>query len=229
MFMLSRLFAFFLFFLTPLTLFANDLNYNQVSLQTSASSDVANDVLVAMLVVQEIGKQPAALAARVNAKMESVLDKVNKYDNIDSHTTSYSSQPQYNGGKISAWVVSQQIKLSSQNFEQLGKLIGDLNELSRVQSMTFKVSDPRIEETKAQLTKTAIAKFQAKAGMITEQFAKKSYQLVHVSIDGNFARPQPMRMERMMSDAAMAAPPATSAGTNKITVTINGTIELEEE
>jgi len=230
MIMLTRFLTFFLLVSVSLSLSADDHTYNQISLQTSASQDVANDVLVAMLIVQENGHQPAALAERVNKKMADVLAKADRVKEIDSHTTSYNSQPLYKNGKINSWQVSQHIKLTSQDFEQLGKLIADVNELARVQSMTFKVSDQQIEQTKEVLTKTAIAKFRTKASLVTEQFGKTNYQLVHVSIDGNHSTPQPMRMERMMmSDAKMTAPPATSAGTNKITVNIIGTIELDDE
>jgi len=228
--MLTRLVAFFLLISIPFTLSANDATYNQISLQTSASSEVTNDVLVAILIVQENGHQAATLAERVNKKMAEVLANAERMQSVDSHTTSYNSQPLYKNGKINSWQVSQQIRLTSQDFEQLGTLIADVNKLARVQSMTFKVSDHRIEETKEALTKTAIAKFKAKALLITEQFGKTAYQLVHVSVGGNHSTPQPMRMERMrMADTAMAAPPAVSAGTNKITVNINGTIELEDE
>ncbi len=226
---LTRLIALVLFSFS-LTVSADDHTYNQISLQTSASKDVANDVLVAVLVVQENGHQAATLADRVNKKMADVLAKAERVKAVESHTTSYNSQPLYKNGKINSWQVSQQIKLTSQDFEQLGKLIADVNELARVQSMTFKVSDQRIEATKEELTKTAIAKFKTKAQLITEQFGKSDYQLVHVSIGGNQSMPQPVRMERMMmADSAKAAPPATSAGTNKITVNINGTIELGDE
>lgn len=227
---LTRLLTIFVFFCFSLTISADEHTYNQISFQATDSKDVANDVLVAMLVVQENGLQAAALADRVNKKMTEVLAKADRIKAVDSHTTSYNSQPLYKNGKINSWQVSQQIKLTSQDFEQLGKLIADINELARVQSMTFKVSDQRIEATKEELTKTVIAKFKAKAQLITEQFGKSDYQLVHVSVGGNQSIPQPVRMERMMmADSAKAAPPATSAGTNKITVNINGTIELDDE
>lgn len=227
---LARYISIFLLAIAPISLYANDNTYNHISLQTSASTEVANDVLVAVLVVQENGQQPAALADSVNTKMAQVLSKATDFKAIDSHTTSYNSQPRYKSGQINSWQVSQQIKLTSQDFDQLGKLIAEVNDLARVQSMTFKVSDPRIEKTKEELTKTAIKKFRHKAAIVAEQFGRAHYQLVHVTIDGNHQSPRPM-MERsmMMADSARSAPPATSAGTNKITVNINGTIELENE
>jgi predicted secreted protein len=216
-------------FLATQPAIAKDAFYNQISLNASASEEVANDVLVAILTVQETGYKAADLATLVNKKMAAVLDETNRFKAIKSQTTSYNSQPIYKNGKIASWQVNQQIQLTSQNFEQLSQLIGKVNELAQVQSMTFKVSDDRIETTKEQLTKTAITQFKEKALSITEQFDKHHYQLIHVTIDGNHSYPQPVRMARMaMEDAAISAP-TVAAGTNKITVTVHGTIELLDE
>ena len=226
---LTHYVTFLLLLSVTLSLSANDIRYNHISLHASASNEVANDVLVAVLTVQENGADPADLATKVNKKMAAIIDDASNFEAIESHTTNYNSHALYKNSKIQSWQVSQQIKLTSQNFEQLGKLIEEVNELARVQSMTFKVSDERLEQTKTSLTKTAIEKFRNKAHFITKQFDKQNYQLVHISIDGNQNRPQPMRMERMMADTAMSAAPAVAAGTNKITVTINGTIELSAD
>lgn len=201
--------------------------YDHISLQTSASTDIKNDVLVAILMVQEQGLNPANLADRVNHKMADILNKVSHFNEITSHTTSYNTHPIYKNGQIQSWQVNQQIKLISQNFEQLGRLVADVNKLATVQSMSFSISDQRIDTIKQELTKEAISKFREKATLIANQFGKPNYRIVQVSIDSNQNLPQPM-MERsmMMADSRGAAPPALAAGTNKISVNIVGTIEL---
>ncbi len=207
--------------------FANDLaRYDQISLQAMASKEVANDVLVATLLVQENGANPATLANRVNNKMSQLLEKSDQYKAIDSHTTGYNSRPFHKNGSIKSWQVSQYIKLTSQNFEQLSKLISELNSLATVQSMTFSVSDQLFEETKATLLKEAITNFRDKATLVAHQFDKSNYRLVHINIDRSPSISRPM-MERTMRMADVSsAPPAVSAGTNKIQVNVNGTIEL---
>ena len=208
--------------------YASDHNqYNQISLQAMATQDVANDVLVATLLVQENGTNPTALANQVNKKMRRLIDKSAEYKKIDRHTTGYNSRPFHNEGNIQSWQVSQSITLTSQDFEQLGQLIAEINGLATVQSMSFRVSDQLFNDTKALLLKQAIANFRAKAKLIAQQFNKPNYRLVHINIDRSQASPS-HRIERtmMMVDMASNTPPALSAGTNKVQVNVNGTIEL---
>ncbi len=209
--------------------FADDKqNFNQVNLQATASEDIANDQLNAMLVVQETGNDPATLANKVNDKMAKIIAKADRFKMVEHQTINYNSQPIYKNGSIKSWKVSQNIRFKSQNVDQLGKLIAQINQLSTVQSMNFAVSDRQIEKTQARLTKDAIAKFRHKAADIAKQFGKSSYHLVHINVGNNYVQQPRQRMMRSsiakesMSDSA----PAVSAGTNKIIVNVNGTVEL---
>ncbi|NQZ53410.1 MAG: SIMPL domain-containing protein [Piscirickettsiaceae bacterium] len=207
----------------------DDLRYNQINLQASASLDTENDKLIAMLVVQENGQSPAILTKHVNQRMALILEKAVKFEDISTHTTSYNSRALYNKGKITSWQVSQNIKLTSQNFEQLSELVGELNDLANVQSMNFSVSDQTVERVKEQLTKEAISKFRSKASMIAKQFNEDSYRIIHVSIDSNSYQPQPMMARSMAMSEARGVPPTLSAGKNKISITVRGAIELISE
>lgn len=215
-------------FSAPLT--AQEINYNQISLQATAAKEVTNDVLTATLTVQENGAKPSQLSQRVNKRMTQILSIAKQSSDVQTHTTNYNTHPTYKHNKISGWQVRQQVRLSSENIEQLTTLIAKLNELAHVQSMTFSISDALQEKTREALTKTAIQKFQHKAQLITEQFDKTSYELVHASIDTNnqHYRPQRFMQEKMAMAADAAIAPAVSAGTNKITVTVNGSIELSD-
>ena len=211
----------------PLAFADDKQNFNQVNLQTTASELVANDQLVAVLLVQETGKDPAVLANRVNTKMAKIIDKANKFKHVKHQTTNYNSRPIYKNSTIKSWQVSQNIQLQSQDFDQLGKLVSQANSLSTVQSMSFMVSDQQIEQVQDSLTKQAIQKFRQKASMIAKQFGKSDYHLVHINIGNNHVRPPQRHMSRsnMVADS-MEVAPALSAGENKVSVNINGSIEL---
>jgi len=208
---------------------AQDINYNQISLSATASEEVDNDVMNAQLMVQENGAQPSLLTQRVNSRMTKVLAIIEHATDIKAQTTHYNTQPRYKSGKIFEWQVTQSINLSSSNIDQLTTLLAKLNDLAHIQSMTFSVSDSLRDQTKHALTKTAIKQFRDKAQVITEQFDKTTYQLIHASVDtnSNHYSPKHMMMERMAVADAVSTP-AVSAGTNKITVTVNGSIELSD-
>lgn len=206
---------------------SDDQIFNQVDLQTNASQQVDNDQLVAVLLVQETGNNPATLANKVNMKMAEVIDKANKYKAIEHQTINYNSRPIYKNGTIKSWQVSQNIKLQSKDFEQLGKLVSKVNTLSTVQSMNFTVSDDTVEQMQQILTDRAIQKFRNKASRVAQQFDKKGYHLVRVNIGNNYVQPPQRHMMRSaMAAESMDVAPALSAGTNKISVNISGTIEL---
>ncbi|MFW5451130.1 MAG: SIMPL domain-containing protein [Methylophagaceae bacterium] len=202
------------------------LHYNQINLHATASRDTENDQLVAMLVVQKNGLSPAMLTKQVNQAMALILEKAAQFEMIKTHTTSYNSRPLYNKSKISSWQVSQNIKLSSQDFDQLSELVGKLNDLANVQSMTFSISDHSLERVKQQLIKEAIAKFRRKASLIATQFGQDNYRIIQVSVDSNYRQPHAMTQRTMAMSEARAAPPDLSAGTNKVSVSVNGSIEL---
>ena len=69
--------------------------FNRVNLQASAIGHVDNDTLQAMLIVQESGSDPAHLAELVNRKMTTVLEKANKFKDVDKQTTNYTTRPMY--------------------------------------------------------------------------------------------------------------------------------------
>jgi predicted secreted protein len=209
--------------------FADDKqNFNQVNLQVTVSEDIANDQLIAMLVVQETGNDPASLANKVNDKMAKIIAKVDHFKMVEHQTINYNSQPIYKNGSIKSWKVSQNIRFKSQNFDQLGKLIAQVNQLSTVQSMNFGLSDSQIEKTQDRLTKDAIVKFRHKASGIAKQFGKSSYHLVHINVGSNYVQQPRQRMMRssMAKESMADSAPALSAGSNTISVNVNGTVEL---
>jgi predicted secreted protein len=214
--------------LSPLS-FADEQPMGIVNLDASASRDVENDKLVTRLQVMEEGRDPAKLTDLVNQKTALVLDAVKNFKGIEAETSSYNTRPVYKDGKIASWQVSQQLTLKTGKFDQMSQFVGDINSLANIQSMQFQVSDDRAEAIKNELLKQAIANFRDKAQLIAGEFNRSGYELVNLSIDGNYFSPRPV-MERaaMMSADSMSkgAPAALAAGTNEVSVTVRGSIQL---
>jgi predicted secreted protein len=93
--------------------------------------------------------------------------------------------------------------------------------------MHFTISDSTLEQVQEELTLEAIDKFKTKAAKVAERFDNSSYIIINVNIVDNYLPPQPMMKRSFMSaEMADAAPPALDGGTNKVTVSISGQIEL---
>jgi predicted secreted protein len=201
--------------------------YNQINLNASASQEVENDQLVATLEVQETGQQPEQISQIVNAKMAKLLQKVKSHSDIKAQTTRYTTQPRYKNNQITHWQTSQFVTLTSLNIDLLADIVGQLTDLAIVQSLRFSVSDHVANETKEALTIQAIAHFREKALLISQQFDKRNYELVNVSINGNYNQPiQPRMMKAEMMSDSMRSAPALESGTNTLEISVNGTIEL---
>lgn len=216
--------------LSPFAFSDTHLQLGIVNLDASATADVDNDELVTRLQVIEDGRDPAKLTDLVNQKTTLVLDAVKHFEDIQAETSSYNTRPLYHDGKITSWQVSQQLTLETGNFEQMSRLVADISSLANIQSMQFQVSKSKAEDVKQGLLKQAIANFKDKAKLVANEFERSGYELVNLSIDGNHFSPMPV-MERatMMSADSMAkgTPAALSGGSNEVTVTVRGSIQLQ--
>ena len=102
------------------------LTYDRISLSASASVQVENDTLVAVLYAQREGRDPAKLADEVNQHVRWAVDQAKQAAGITLKTLDYHTSPVYRDGKLSAWRVRQSIRLESTDSAQLSTLIGAL-------------------------------------------------------------------------------------------------------
>lgn len=204
----------------------DETNYDRVHLSVSATAQVENDTMVAIVYAQEEGGQAPALADVVNKRIRWGLDLVKKYPEIKHHTNAYSSNPIYSKNKIKGWRVKQSLRLESQDMtlmsDVLGKLQGDL----ALQSMQFTVSPDKKNKQDEKLIDVALGKFENRAKQVVKKLGRKNYKIVDINIStsGRSARPQ-YQMRAMAMDAESA--PAISAGEQTVDVTVSGKIELE--
>jgi predicted secreted protein len=206
-----------------------DPSLNQVSIHASASLELDNDEMHANLVVQRNGKDTAALSNSVNLAMTQILNVIQRHPTIKAQSSNYTTQPSYKEGEIQSWHVKQTLKLNSLDFEAMTKALSDVNGLADIESLTFSISDSTLEKSKANLTQQAIANFKEKARLVTHAFDMASYKIMNVSINDQSYRPQ-FKSGRvmMMSDAVESSGPALSAGTDTVTVNVQGNIQLLE-
>lgn len=224
---LFPLFAVLLF--TALPVSAEQMQYGMINLSASAETEVSNDELSVQLQVFEQGEQTAKLSDLVNTKTALVLDALKNFPDISAKTSNYNTRPIYDNGKIKAWQVTQTISLKTADFAQMSKLIGDINSMAQIQSMQFGVSKAKTDEAKQSLIKQAINDFKTKAQLVANEFDESGYDLVSLSVDSGYQTPRPMMSQMMMADEASAKrgiPAALQGGSNTVSVTVSGTIQL---
>lgn len=199
--------------------------YDRIHLSVSATAEVDNDIVTARLYIQRDGENPAKLADEINREMRSALDVAKATEGVDVQTGSYRTNPRYRNSTLIGWQVRQDLLVESANAAVLGKLVGELQNHLNVESIGYRVSDSARKAAEEKLIVEALENFQARASLVSGSLKRKDYRLVQMNINTGYHSPIPVYRSAMMAEA-VSAPPAIEAGSQNVTVTVDGTIEL---
>jgi len=204
--------------------------YNQISFSVSSQQEIDNDILVIMLRAQEKGRDLESLSDKINETMAWAVKLAKRSDAIKSQTRNYQTSPWYEKGKQKGWQVSQNLSLSSSNLEAISQLMEQLQTRMQVQSSTYQVSPDKLEELTENLTQSALQKFSNRAQNISQTLGSNSYKIVNIQVHSSSSNhPRPMMAMESMRAASVksVAAPTFEAGSQKVSVTASGTIELQ--
>ncbi len=204
--------------------------YNRVDFQVEAAREIANDLLVANLNIEVQDKQPARVAQQLNAALNDALKKAATFNKIKTSSGNQSTYPVYSkNNRIDAWRGRGEIHIESRDFKAAGELIMALQNTMQLSGVQFIVAPDSRAQAENTLISEAIAAFKARADAIRSAVGASTYKTVRFSINNAGQPYQPKVM--MMRSAAMAdsaiPTPDFAAGESRLTVQINGTIELQ--
>lgn len=218
-----------IFFLFSLNAYADDNEtlFNVVNLQAQAEQEIPNDQMTAMLATEHEGKVASAIAAQVNEDMQWALDVIGKYPFTMAKTTSYQTYPVYNKQNIIGWRASQQVEIKSTNTRGLSELIGKLQDKLQVKQMYFSPTDETRKKYEDQLIEEALEAFKDRVAIVKKHMDNMEHRILNININtGGYQPPVPYERGGMMKSMAVEATPAVQAGTSKITVTVNGSVQF---
>lgn len=200
----------------------------RVSFRVESDRQVANDWLRASLTVTDEDPDPAAVAQRVNEVMAWALEVARAEKRVKVQSGGYSTQPVYDKARIRRWRSTQQLWIESDDFDAVTHLVGKLQSRLQLQSLDFSVSPGLRRKVADELIEEALAAFKARAELVRKNLGAKGYAIVALGIDTPEAPrpPRPMLRAAGMADASKVEP-AVEAGTSRISVHVNATIELE--
>ena len=200
---------------------------NLASLRVQSTQRVASDIMRAVLRVQAEGENPARLADTVNETMTWALKTVAAYRDVSSASGSYSSYPLYRDNHIDRWRVIQTLRLESRNVKALSELIGQLQSRLTLTSTEFALSAVKRHQSEDGLIKQALHQFTARAMLVSQALGFPRYRIVrlNVSTSGTIPPPQPFHSLGAMRASSVAAPAFVPQPT-RITVTVEGTIQM---
>ncbi len=203
--------------------------YDRINFGVSASKEVANDTLVAIMYLERSGQQPSAMADDVNRTVAWAVELAKKNRAVKVQTLEYRQEPQYRNQAVVGWKIRQSIRLESTDHKALSMLIGELQERLSVASMHYSVSPDTRMEVENQLIAEALDRFARRGKLIAEEMERPDYRVVVIDVVTSDSSPVPVRMRAVstFAESSSVAPPTLEAGVATVTVQVSGTIELE--
>jgi len=210
---------------------AEPVRLDQVQLAASAEREVINDIIVATLFIEREGADQAKLGALVNEAMSWALAEAGKAKEVKVTTVQYTTFPVYTekSNGVSAWRVRQSLRLEGRNGQQVGQLIARLQEKLAVEAVDYAVSAEGRAGAEEALTSEALRRFQQRAQQVAAALGRKGYKLVTLEVGALGARGMPVHpvMYRAQAMVAADAPAQLSPGTQNLSLTVSGTVQLD--
>lgn len=205
------------------------LTYDRVNFSVSVNEEVKNDTVTAIVYAQKEGSDAGSLADTVNKDITWAIELANKIPEFKVQSRDYQTIPLYSKQTLTGWRVRQSISLETGNTEALSDLLGQLQKRVAIQSISYSISPERRQTVEKQLIAEALSQFKDRANQVTMELNRPVYRIVNLDINtGNIPPAYPMARGAMMMNAeASVSPPTLEAGTNTLTVNVNGTIELQ--
>ncbi len=230
---MNRLFAVLLTCWTTLAL-AEELPKNIVGFDVQASREVANDTAHATLFVEITDVEPTRLSERVNQGLASAIRLVRKTPAIHSLSTAYSTYPIYNKqNKLDGWRARGELRLVSRDFDTLANLIGELQKMQpstplQLGGIHYSVSDEMRRKIENELIEEGLRSYRERAALVQRSMGSKGWRLVNLTVNSQSAQPPILyRASRLAEQSITGSPAPVEGGESRLTVNIQGRIELE--
>jgi predicted secreted protein len=201
----------------------------RVSFQSQAAAEIDNDVMRAVLYVEDEDTSPPRLAERVNRALAEAVRTAKATEGVKVKTGGYNTSPVYDKTRIVRWRARTDLILEGADFRRVSELVGRLQGTLRLGGIDFSVSPEARKKAEDELLAGAIGAFRERAARIADAFGARGWRVRDVSVNTEGGMPPMPRM--MQARAAMAddaaTPPAVEGGTSRVVVSVSGTVELE--
>ncbi len=201
-----------------------------VTVTATATSEVANDRMHAMLRAEADNVDAAQAAGDVNVRIARALARARSVTGIDVSTAGYSSYQINEPNKPPSWRVSQTLVVEGSDFASVASLVSKMQTSDGLllSGMSFSVSGSTRRAAEDALTQQAIKNWQRRAQSAAQGFGSAGYRVGRITIQTNdFGRPQPMMRASVSAADARAAPVAVEGGMSDVTVTVSGEAILD--
>ena len=201
-----------------------------VNLSTSASVEVAKDLMSVTLTATREGPDANAVQSALKQALDAALTearRVAKPGQVDVQTGNFSLYPRYtNKGVMSGWQGAAELVVEGRDMPAIGQLVGRISSMT-IARVTQSLSRELRERSEGEVAAQAIARYRAKAADYAKHFGYAGYSIREVNVTAN---EPPGGIVPMMRAQAMAAkedaPLPLEAGKAPVTVTVAGNVQM---
>jgi predicted secreted protein len=205
---------------------------NVVSLQSSGTVEVQQDLLLISMNTTKDGTDSGAVQTQLKAALDAALSEAKKSaqpGQMDVRTGAFSMYPRYGrDGKINGWQGSTELVLEGRDFARISAAAGKISTLTLGQ-VSFGLSREARAKVEAEAQTQAIERFKTKASEISKNFGFSGYSLREVNVNANDqgfmqrGRSEMMQAKTMSADA----PVPVEAGRSTVVVTVSGSVQMK--
>lgn len=201
-----------------------------LSLQASATAEVAHDVMSLVLGTTRDGADAASVQSALRQALDAAVAEARRIarpGQVDVRTGNFSLFPRHGSkGAITGWQGQTELIVEGKDMAAIAQLAGRIQTLT-VSRVGYALSREQREKAEADVSAQAIARFRARAGEYAKGFGYGNFLLREVQVSSD-AAPPPMpvvRARTMAMEAADAALPV-EAGKGSVTVNVSGTVQM---
>lgn len=207
---------------------ATKTKYPYASLRAEAVTEVAQDTVRITLGAEVRDSEQAEVAAALSRTVDSVMTQLKGKEGIKVYSGNFQLWPMNDkDGRISNWRGRAEIILESKDFEAASKLAAEVADRMPISNLSFSVDPRERARYEAELLQEAATAFRERAEALAKAFGYESYSIREIELGGAGASYQPEGRRMMAMAAADAAVPVPlEGGTERISLSVQGTIFL---
>jgi predicted secreted protein len=201
----------------------------------SASAELQQSLLVATLAVEHEDPDPIAVQRQINARMTEAVAAAGAVAGLQVRTGGYSVWPLYEGEPRAGrerprrYRGSQSLELRGEDAPALLELVGQLQAKGLVmRGLDYRVTVEAEAAARKELTEAAFADLRDQAQRAAAAMGLQLAGWAELRLGGD-APIQPRMRAMAMEAAADMAPPVAVPGTERITLTVDGTALLRAD
>jgi predicted secreted protein len=201
-----------------------------VSLSSSASIEVAKDLLSVGFSTQREGQDAGAVQLQLKQALEAALNearKVAKPGQVEVQAGNFSLYPRYSAkGTVNGWTGTANMAVEGRDMQAIGQLTGRITTMT-IARVGYNLSRETREKVEGDVTAQAISRYRAKAADYARLFGYTGYLVREVNVSAGetpYADAPMLRSKAMSAQSDEALP--VEPGKGLVTVNVNGTVQM---